>query len=115
LAAQGVIGSVAAYHYSFMGASDPSEMEPTVHGLAQLLAADEEVVEGWACPINFTAQPREQSGGQSFREAFRREVAELRPWYDLSVQKHDRTAGGDFAPVAHSIAGSGKRLRRVLF
>jgi D-proline reductase (dithiol) PrdB len=40
LAAEGVIGSVAAYHYSFMGASDPSEMEPTAHRLARLLAAD---------------------------------------------------------------------------
>lgn len=62
-------------------------------------AADSsQAVEGWACPINFAARPREQSGAENLREAFRREVAELRPWYDLSVQKHDRTAVGEFAP-----------------
>ena len=40
LAAQGVIGSVAAFHYSFMGATDPKHMEPAAHDLARLLAQD---------------------------------------------------------------------------
>ena len=35
---------------------------------------------------------------EGLRAAFRREVAELRPWYDLRVQKRDRTAVGDFPP-----------------
>ena len=40
LAAEGVIGSVAAFHYSFMGATTPQEMEPIARGLAALLKKD---------------------------------------------------------------------------
>lgn len=41
LADQGVVGSVAAHHYSLMGAGWPPEMiEPTCDELARLLAAD---------------------------------------------------------------------------
>jgi D-proline reductase (dithiol) PrdB len=40
LAAEGIIGSVAAYHYSFMGATDPAEMEPAARNLAVLLKRD---------------------------------------------------------------------------
>ena len=41
LAADGVIGSVAATHYSFMGATDPVEMEPHARELADRLKSDE--------------------------------------------------------------------------
>jgi D-proline reductase (dithiol) PrdB len=37
---QGVIGSVAEYHYSFMGAHDPVPMESTARSLAALLKKD---------------------------------------------------------------------------
>lgn len=37
---EGSIGSIADYHYSFMGATDPREMEPTVHHLAGLFKGD---------------------------------------------------------------------------
>jgi len=40
LAGQGVIGSVADFHYSFMGAKDPMEMEPAANSLAVLLKKD---------------------------------------------------------------------------
>lgn len=40
LAQEGVIGSVAAYHYSFMGAADPEEMRPWAKKLAGLLKGD---------------------------------------------------------------------------
>lgn len=40
LAAAGAIGSVAAYHYSFMGATDPAEMKPAVESLIGPLQAD---------------------------------------------------------------------------
>ncbi len=39
-AAEGIVGSVAAYHYSFMGATDPAEMEPAAQNLAELLKGD---------------------------------------------------------------------------
>ena len=41
LAADGVIGSVAQTHYSFMGATDPVEMEPYARELAGRLKHDE--------------------------------------------------------------------------
>jgi D-proline reductase (dithiol) PrdB len=40
LAAEGEIGSVAATHYSFMGATDPVQMEPHARELAGRLKAD---------------------------------------------------------------------------
>ena len=40
LAAEGVIGSVAATHYSFMGATDPVQMEPYARDVASRLKAD---------------------------------------------------------------------------
>ena len=40
LAAEGTIGSVAATHYSFMGATDPLQMEPHARELAGRLKAD---------------------------------------------------------------------------
>ena len=41
LAVEGTIGSVAATHYSFMGASDPLEMEPHARQLASRLKSDQ--------------------------------------------------------------------------
>lgn len=40
LADDGVIGSVADFHYSFMGATDPRHMESTARELAGLLKKD---------------------------------------------------------------------------
>lgn len=40
LARDGVIGSVADYHYSFMGATDPSQMEREARTLAAVLKND---------------------------------------------------------------------------
>jgi D-proline reductase (dithiol) PrdB len=40
LAEEGVIGSVAQYHYSFMGATDPVQMEEAAAELAGLLKND---------------------------------------------------------------------------
>lgn len=40
LAARGVIGSVARFHYSFMGATAPEAMAPTAQALVPLLQRD---------------------------------------------------------------------------
>jgi D-proline reductase (dithiol) PrdB len=40
LSEEGVIGSVADYHYSFMGTADPSMMEPAARNLAGFLKGD---------------------------------------------------------------------------
>jgi D-proline reductase (dithiol) PrdB len=41
IAAEGLVGSVAATHYSFMGASDPIQMEPHARQLAGRLKSDQ--------------------------------------------------------------------------
>ncbi|MBI5248737.1 MAG: selenoprotein B glycine/betaine/sarcosine/D-proline reductase [Desulfomonile tiedjei] len=40
LAEQGILGSVASFHYSFMGAADPKSMEVVARDLAGLLKDD---------------------------------------------------------------------------
>ena len=40
LAAEGEIGSVARYHYSFMGATEPEPLQPAAEDLAGVLAGD---------------------------------------------------------------------------
>lgn len=40
MASAGEIGSVADFHYSFMGATDPAEMKPAVESLIAPLKAD---------------------------------------------------------------------------
>ena len=40
LADEGVIGSVAKYHYAFLGSTDPEELEPAAHQMAGLLKVD---------------------------------------------------------------------------
>jgi D-proline reductase (dithiol) PrdB len=40
LADHGIIGSVADFHYSYMGVTDPQQMEPTARDLAGLLKKD---------------------------------------------------------------------------
>ena len=40
LANRGKIGSVASYHYSFMGAADPADLEPNTRRLAGILKSD---------------------------------------------------------------------------
>lgn len=50
LAETGAIASVAAYHYSFMGATDPVKMEPAARQLAATLRADR-VDAAVFCPV----------------------------------------------------------------
>ena len=48
--AAGEIGSVASYHYSFMGATDPTALESQARSLAKIMIKDEvDVV--LLCPV----------------------------------------------------------------
>ena len=40
LVEEGIIGSLATYHYSFMGASDPAKMEETARSVARIMKND---------------------------------------------------------------------------
>jgi len=41
MAGRGEIGSVAEFHYSFMGATEPEKMEPAIRKLTSLLKKDD--------------------------------------------------------------------------
>lgn len=59
----------------------------------------------WACPISFTAQTQDMSDPEWLIDAFNQEVAELRNWYEVGIQKTGRTTLVDFTPdgAAHLI------------
>lgn len=52
----------------------------------------------WACPINLKTAPEGETEVERLLSAFNREVALLRPWYDLSFERRGRTALGLFDP-----------------
>lgn len=49
---------------------------------------------GWACPVNLGPPPEHVSDPGDIQAALEREIAQLRPWYDLSVQRRGRTTVG---------------------
>ena len=52
LADGGAIGAAAREHYSFMGATDPAEMEPPIEAAASAISsADIDVVPSWRASI----------------------------------------------------------------
>ncbi len=57
---------------------------------------------GWTCPMSFASETRQETDLEKLRSAFDREVAELLPWYDLSMENHGRTAVVEFEPRSAS-------------
>jgi hypothetical protein len=51
--------------------------------------------EGWACPVSFSPVPGEETDIEKTISAFKREVIELRPWYDIGLERRGRTAVGN--------------------
>jgi hypothetical protein len=47
-----------------------------------------------ACPVPYSQTEDETAGTESLEAAFRREIASLRPWYDMAVSKRKRTTVG---------------------
>lgn len=60
---------------------------------ASATGADADDGEGWVCPISLPAQVKDPTQ-ETVGDALVREVSELAPWYDLSVQKTGRTTVG---------------------
>lgn len=58
--------------------------------------------EGWACPVSFAVHPGEARDAEGLLLALRREITDLRPWYDLGVERKGRTSVAYFAPEAAS-------------
>jgi len=46
------------------------------------------------CPVSFASPPEELSDVDLLRAALQREMAQLRPWYDLAVTRYGRTTVG---------------------
>jgi hypothetical protein len=61
-----------------------------------------EGAEGWSCPISFSTETREETDLERLRTSLKREVAELWPWYELSIEKRGRTAVVEFGPETAS-------------
>lgn len=63
---------------------------------APLSTADTgEEQEAWACPIGLKAPPPQTEGDAAAMEhALLREISQLRPWYELSVEQRGRTTVG---------------------
>jgi hypothetical protein len=56
----------------------------------------------WACPVSFGSALKEETGLEKLISEFNREVAALRPWYDLWREKRGRSAVGNFGPDSAS-------------
>ncbi len=48
----------------------------------------------WACPLNLSTEKADLNSTEQLREAFKREMIQLRSWYDLAVKKRGRTTVG---------------------
>lgn len=52
----------------------------------------------WACPVGFSPPDTDETDLEKRVSDFKKEVAQLRPWYDLGLEKRGRTAVADFEP-----------------
>jgi hypothetical protein len=48
----------------------------------------------WACPVNLSIEKANLSNTEQLREAFKREMIQLRSWYDLAAKNRGRTTVG---------------------
>jgi hypothetical protein len=48
----------------------------------------------WACPVNLSRKEADLSTTAAMRAAVRKEMAQLRPWYDLALKTRQRTTVG---------------------
>lgn len=63
----------------------------------------EDVNEGWICPVSLSSQSRD-SEEETVTESLEREISELLPWYDLALQKLERTTVGASGLNIHEAA-----------
>lgn len=55
-------------------------------------AREEDVV--WACPVNLARKKIDLDDADALRAALKKEIVELRAWYDLALKKNRRTTMG---------------------
>lgn len=54
--------------------------------------------EAWACPVSFAHDEATKGDGESPLDFLQREIRELRPWYDLGLERKERTSVAYFTP-----------------
>ncbi len=59
---------------------------------------DEEQSAAWSCPVSLAPPSGGTSEGEALAASLHREIAELRPWYDLGLEGRGRTAMVTFDP-----------------
>jgi hypothetical protein len=67
---------------------------PVLEDFPEDVPTSEDMSMVWACPLNLSAEKADFSSTERLREAFKREMAQLRSWYDLAVKKRGRTTVG---------------------
>ncbi len=67
---------------------------PVLEDFPEDAPASDYIETGWACPVNLTKKEINLSSADRLRTAFKQEIIQLRPWYDLSVEKRGRTTIG---------------------
>jgi len=48
----------------------------------------------WARPVSFSKVKENLNNAEELQEAFKREIIEMRPWYDIAMKKRGRTTVG---------------------
>ncbi|MFO7875372.1 MAG: hypothetical protein R6U55_02170 [Desulfovermiculus sp.] len=64
----------------------------------EVAPAESEEAAIWSCPVSFAPQQAEMSDHEQLVANLQQEVTELRPWYDLGLEKRGRTAMATFEP-----------------
>ena len=75
---------------------------PVLLDFPEEIAESVDKPEVWACPVSFASALKEETDLEKLISEFKREVATLRPWYDLWLEKHGYSAVGNFDPDASS-------------
>jgi len=79
-----------------LGALDLLEAEngPVLEDFPEDAPVSDIAVEALSCPVSFPRLEENLTESQQLCEAFKQEVVSLRTWYDMAVQKRQRTTVG---------------------
>ena len=67
---------------------------PVLKDFPEDAAVEREADVIWACPVNFARQQIDLNDTDALRIAFKKEMVELRTWYELAVKNQQRTTVG---------------------
>ena len=67
---------------------------PVLQDFPEDAPASGEASTAWACPVNLSTENVNLSNLDQLQEALKREMTQLRSWYDLAVKKRGRTTVG---------------------